>query len=82
MIENLNLIFKFIFFLLGIIAFSMLILWLGNKLYRKIKRKIFGIPNSFNGTRDIEDHSENSSLIETLVETKVIFRKNSDTGIL
>ena len=81
-IENLNLIFKFIFFLIGIIAFSMIILWLGNKLYPEIKRKIFGTPNSFNETRDVEDHSKNSSLIETLDETKVIYRKNSDTGIL
>ena len=87
MIENL---YFNIFCVIGIIAFSMLIVWLGYKLYHFIKRKML---SSINENPVVDYHrslnfyrDENS--IETLNETKVIYRRNhlvhrcSDTGIL
>ena len=79
-----------IFYVIGIIAFLMFILWLGYKFYPVVKRNLFGTRNRPIGTCEVEDCLRDSSRDETSVEewneTRVIYRKNhsvhrsSETG--
>lgn len=80
-----------VFCVIGIIAFVIIILWIGYNFYPIIKRNIFGTQNRLHENRDVEDYERNPNRDETSTEewndTRIIYRKNpsvnrcSDTGL-
>ena len=77
-----------LFCIIGIIAFSLLILWLGYKFYPIIKRIIFGAKKPLNETHDAEDEISTRDEMTQTDPNPVVFRKHrkfrshkgSDTG--